>query len=298
MTNNEKIADREPGGKLGDFREAHTPSDLARLFQMCDDTGEQSIATGKATTTKTTAEQDHAEDTSGRLTEFCETQTAANLTRLFRVCHSAGEMGIVTGQPGVGKTTAAQRYVESTPRAYLVTISPATSALVPCLTRIGECFGAFSSTNGASPWSEAIRRWLRVQPEPPLLLIDEAHHLSDAAVEELRSIFDDRGLGLVFIGSSEIRERWTGPRWAQLASRVYQSLPLKGPEIKDVDAICDMMGLPDRKSRSLLNRAARQPGGLRVVRRILEIAIALAGPGNLIRAEHIDAALTDRGLAL
>jgi hypothetical protein len=57
-----------------------------------------------------------------------------------------------------------------------------------------------------------------------------------------------------------------------------------------------MIGIPDRRSRTLLNRAARQPGGLRVVRRILEVATALAGPGNPIKGEHIDTAMSDRGI--
>ena len=233
----------------------------------------------------------------GKPGDFCATPTASELSRLFQICQLGSELGIVTGEPGVGKTTAARHYVETTRQAYLVTMSPATSAVVPCLTRVGQGIGACPSQSGAYAWSDAIRRWLNVEAEPKLLLIDEAHHLCDDSVEELRAIYDATDLGLVFIGSREIRERWSGRRWAQLTSRVFQRLDIEGPEAGDIDAICDAVGITGKRPRERMRSASRGPGGLRVVAKMLGAAATIAGSGNPIAGEHVEAAFRAREAA-
>lgn len=229
-----------------------------------------------------------------KLGSFCETPTAFDLRNLFRVCHLQGELGIVTGEPGVGKTTAIQDYIARTPLAYVATLSPAKSRLVQCLECIGESIGAWSSGAGAGAWSNAIRSRLRGEYDPQVLLIDEAQHLADESLEEVRSIFDATSIGVVFIGSREIRERWSGRRWAQLTSRIYQRIDIEGPIAGDIDAICEAYGIEGKRARDKLHRAARLPGGLRVVKKIIQAATALAGPNTPLTAAHIDTAFDDR----
>jgi DNA transposition AAA+ family ATPase len=233
-----------------------------------------------------------------KLGDICDTPTMTDLANLFHLCQADGELGIVTGEPGVGKTTAARRYAADNPGARLVTMSPAASALVPCLARIGEALGAFAGATGACAWSEAIRATLAHQIGPRLLLIDEAHHLADVSVEEVRAIYDATRIGIVFIGSRDIRARWSGKRWAQLTSRVFQRIDLDGPIPADIDAICAAAGIDGKRSRDLMRRAAKMPGGLRVVRKVLDVAARLAGTGNPVKLEHVEAAFRDREAAL
>ncbi len=235
---------------------------------------------------------------SGKLGDICDTPTMTDLANLFHLCQAEGELGIVTGEPGAGKTTAAKRYAADNSGAHLVTISPAASALVPSLARIGEALGAFPGRSGACAWSDAICAALSYQIDPHVLLIDEAHHLADISVEEIRAIFDATGVGVVFIGSRDIRERWSGKRWAQLASRVFQRIDLDGPMPADVDAICAAAGVEGKRALDLMRCAARMPGGLRVVRKILRVAAKLSGPGIPLKSEHIEAAFRDREAAL
>lgn len=230
--------------------------------------------------------------------DIYDTPTMTDLSNVFHLCQAEGELGIVTGEPGAGKTTAARRYATDSKGAYLVTMSPAASALVPCLARIGEAIGAYPGSSGACAWSDAIRAALAYPISPHLLLIDEAHHLADVSVEEIRAIFDATKIGVVFIGSREIRERWSGKRWAQLTSRVFQRIDLEGPMPGDVDAICMAAGIEGKRPRDLMRRAANMPGGLRVVRKILGVAIKLAGPDQPLKAEHVEAAYRDREAAL
>lgn len=229
------------------------------------------------------------------LADLCDTPTVAMLGNLFSLCQIDRELGLVTGEPGVGKTSAARQYVVSHTGAHLITMSPASSALVPCLKRIGANLSAYPSGTGASDWSDAIRTVLAYDPDPHLLLIDEAHHLADQSVEEIRAIFDAARVGVVFIGSRELRDRWSGKRWAQLTSRVFLRIDLEGPQADDIDAICTATRIEGKRSRTLLLRTAKRPGGLRLVRKVTDVAAKLAGPGGTITAEHVEKALASRG---
>jgi DNA transposition AAA+ family ATPase len=167
--------------------------------------------------------------------------------------------------------------------------------LKAALASIGAAIQTYPSGRGAVAWTQAIRFHLSQEPDAPLLLIDEAHHLCDAAAEEIRAIFDAvPALGVVFIGGPELRERWTGRPWAQLTSRVFQRMDLDGPMPADVDAICQAANIEGKRQRDLMQRAAAKPGGLRVVRKLIDVAATLAGAGQPIKPEHIEAAVRDR----
>ena len=230
-----------------------------------------------------------------KLSDLFETPTARDLTNVFRICQADGELGLVTGEPGIGKTSAARRYVAGRAGAYLITMSPASSALVPSLARLGQVVGAYPSGTGGCAWSDAIRKALSYEPDPQLLLIDEAQHLSDASVEEIRAIYDAMSIGVVFIGNRDLRDRWSGKRWAQLGSRFLHRIDLEAPLPGDIDAIGAAMGVEGKRPRDLLGRVASGPGGLRIMRKHLDVAAKLAGAGQPIKTEHVEAAARARG---
>ena len=230
-----------------------------------------------------------------KLSELYETPTATDITNVFHLCHADGELGLVTGEPGVGKTSAARRYVAGRADAYLITMSPASSTLVPSLVRIGEAVRAYPSGTSGSAWSDAIRKALSYEPDPQVLLIDEAQHMSDASAEEIRAIYDAISIGVVFIGNRDLRDRWSGKRWAQLGSRFLHRIDLEAPLPSDIDAICTAMGVEGKRPRDLLRRAAARPGALRIVRKLLNVAAGFAGAGQSIKTEHIEAAFRTRG---
>ncbi len=77
-------------------------------------------------------------------------------------------------------------------------------------------------------------------------------------------------------------------------ARVYQRIDIEAPIAGDIDAICEAYGIEGKRARDKLHRAARLPGGLRVVRKIIQSATTLAGPDAPISAAHIDTAFDDR----
>ncbi|HAE51405.1 MAG TPA: hypothetical protein DCK97_28740 [Tistrella mobilis] len=228
---------------------------------------------------------------------FCETETGRRMLNLFTYCQDAPELGLITGKPGVGKSTAARHYVRSAPGRYLVTASPATSALVPCLQRIAEAIGAHTKLSGAGALAAAITTALEAEPQSPMLIVDEAHHLSDDSIEELRILFDTVPMGMVLVAGRQLRDRLDGnpKQWSQLTSRLSAGLEVDGPLPADVDAICSHHGIDDRDARTTLRRAAHHPGALRTVTKLIGVAAKLAGTAPIVAA-HVKDAAHARGL--
>ena len=73
-------------------------------------------------------------------------------------------------------------------------------------------------------------------PDPTdLIIIDEADRLKTARVEQVRDIFDQGGLGVVFMGRPGIEKRLS--RYPQLSSRVgfvHALRPLSAAQVRDL----------------------------------------------------------------
>ena len=77
------------------------------------------------------------------------------------------------------------------------------------------------------------RQRQEVKDPTTLIVIDEADRLKMAGLEQLRSIFDGGGVGLVLIGMPGLERRLA--RYAQLSSRigfVHEFRPLGAPEVR------------------------------------------------------------------
>jgi hypothetical protein len=68
-----------------------------------------------------------------------------------------------------------------------------------------------------------------------LVLIDEAHRLKMAALEQMRDIFDKGGIGVVFIGMPGLEKRLSGyPRLHSQVGFVHGFHPLSSVEVRDL----------------------------------------------------------------
>jgi hypothetical protein len=133
-----------------------------------------------------------------------------------------------------------------------------------------------------------------------LLIIDEAQHLSHAALETFRAIFDATNVGLVLCGNQLVYSRMSGGRrtaeFAQLFSRIGVRVPLTRASNADVEAIAAAWGITGPEELEILRRFGQTHGALRVVCMVLEAAKgATSAAGVELTAELINGAYRHLG---
>ncbi len=146
-------------------------------------------------------------------------------TRLQHLLELRG-IGLLTGEPGCGKTSACRRFADrlrsdSLPPAY---VALTTGSVLDAYQSIGWQLGLDVSRYRAQAF-RAIRaevsRRASERGQSSVLIIDEAHHLRHDVLEELRLLTSyrmdaDRRLCLLLVGLSALRRR--------LAMAVHESL--------------------------------------------------------------------------
>jgi hypothetical protein len=221
------------------------------------------------------------------------TDTGMQVVGALNRALGTGEMIAIYGGPGVGKTTAA-RYFAKAIAPWLVTCSPATSGLIPALQAVASKVGVVAD-GGAARISDALRTYLR--NAPGILILDEAQHLSIAAVEELRAIHDDIDIGLVLMGNEHSYTRFVGharvANFAQIRSRFGLCLHLPQPSSEDVHAIAKAWSIKDQRLMGQLEEIARKPGALRSVTKVLQLVRAIQD--GKVTEEDINAAYRSYG---
>lgn len=230
--------------------------------------------------------------------EFLPTEAGSAMGRVLSFTHQSADVGVIYGGAGDGKTTALRRYARDRPSVWLATMTPATAGLVSALEEVCWAIGATPRGSGAAALHRSIVE--RLRGSGGLLMIDEAQHLSAAALDQLRAISDAAGVGVVLSGNEEMFYRvaeTSAPAFAQLASRIGQRVRLSSPTPADVATIAGAYGVTEAAAHDAARRVAREPGALRAVVKALRLAHSEAGGEPLTGAAILQAAATLRGQA-
>ncbi len=228
---------------------------------------------------------------------WVETTAASRVMAALSWAQLAGDVAVVYGGSGTGKTVAARRYAESRPNVWLATMTAGSRTISPCLERCALAAGIRHVPSRS--WRIETALVDRVRGSVGLLIVDEAQHLDVRALEGLRGIHDAGGIGLALLGSELVYARLTGGRsasYAQLFSRVGKRVRLGRPGVADADAMAAAWSIEDKGARQAVREIARTPGALRGVTKALRLAGLMAG-GEAVRREHLLAARRDLGAA-
>lgn len=208
-----------------------------------------------------------------RAPEYVETPSAEKVIGALRYAQIAGDIAVVYGGAGLGKTTAIRQYQRGAPNVWHATMSPSTASVVPCLDEIVEACGV-AATGGASRLHRAICR--RVADSNGLIVIDEAQHLSVAALDQVRAIHDATGVGIALVGNEAVYARMTGGNRAAYLDRLFSRIGKKVRLVKstsaDIAALLGAWSIDDAGCRSQLVDIASKPGGLRGLTKVLRLA--------------------------
>lgn len=207
---------------------------------------------------------------------YQDTRMGREILGVLDHCQVFGDLGVIGLWPGLGKTAGIAQFKATRPRVWTAPMAPSSRGVPNALIAMLEAMGE----DEAKGTPQALSR--RVQKKASaggLIVIDEAQHLSQQAVDEFRSIHDRTGVGLVFSGDESVFQLFDGNRraaFAQFSSRIGRRLRRSRPYPEDVDVMAEAHGVTDTASKKLIRDMAQKPGALRGVNKTLLLARRMA----------------------
>ncbi|EMF4353013.1 AAA family ATPase [Providencia rettgeri] len=170
---------------------------------------------------------------------------------VIRMAHMDGDINVIYGDAGMGKTMIMRQYAKEHLDAVLIEADPGYTARV-VLEELCNKLG-LSKRGNMHELSEAIIQTLRDSGR--IILVDEAENLPYRALETLRRIHDKSGVGIVLAGMPRLILNLKGKRgeYKQLYSRV--GFALRMGETLPEDDITNMITtmLPEASEPEVLN---------------------------------------------
>lgn len=175
---------------------------------------------------------------------------------------------------------------------WLVTASPSRSSLSEMLYEIALELGINDAPRRKGMLSRLITR--KIKGTEGLLIIDEADHLPYDALEELRIMQEEAGIGLVLVGNDKVYTRMKGGisthhEYARLWSRIAKNTSIQKTKQADVKSVALAWGLnEDADALKVMQSITETGGGLRILTQTLRLAGMVAkGQNSLIDADLI-----------
>lgn len=227
------------------------------------------------------------------------------------ICRKSGQIGMVTGPSGIGKTTAARAVVDAIDEggvtAHYVMMTRAADGLQPGLFRIARLIGANVQPNmGAADIYDAAVACIAGWSRGSVLVLDEAQFMSEALIDGLRNISDEmRGRrlsrGIVMVGTPDLAARINGrvggraKHHEPLRGRLYVA-DLEGLQRDDFATIAQALGWTGSEAADAIAEAGSARGGLHNVARVIETARRLPGEGQAMSLGHFRVAKQGLGV--
>ena len=233
-------------------------------------------------------------------------------TRLKHLLDLKG-IGLLTGEVGCGKTTICRKVTAALhPGLYRVLyVTLSTGCVLDMYNCIAWELGLPAERNRASAYRAIQTEITRLSTEARqrlLLIIDEAHHLRNEVLEDLRLLTNyamdaERRLTLLFVGLTELRRRLSMAVHESLAQRLVVRHHLTGLTREELPAYLshrlELAGstLPVFDSTAIEALFQASQGLPRKINRIGHYALTAAAlaKAKQVNQEHLQAALDECG---
>ena len=223
------------------------------------------------------------------LPRFVRTPTAEKIAEWLETTRRFGDLGVIRGNPGVGKTSAVAEYAREHARTILVPLMPTTGGKLSVVSALCDRLDIYQ----ARPYQTMRELVARLAPDDEerraLIIFDEAQYMTRDATSQMRGISDQAGVGITFSGNTAVlrsggsvhgggvlREAdiWRG-ELAQITSRVGSWHEIKQVDVGDVIAFATACGVPEHDDAALgiLAALARKPGALRIAEKVIRHSI-------------------------
>lgn len=209
--------------------------------------------------------------------EFAETSVSKIVFNTISYAHLRGTVAVVYGDAGVGKTCAIREYVKKNRLALVITISPTYASITGVNELMAEQLGVRERV-ARRITKEII---LKLKNSGRVLIVDEAQHLTVRALNHLRCISDESGVGVALIGNEEVYSKLRGTGradFAQLFSRIGMRKQVLANRLteEDISSVFGVYGL-EQGAMEMLTAIARTNYGLRGAVNVFINAAAVFG---------------------
>jgi hypothetical protein len=208
--------------------------------------------------------------------EWQPTRSANKVMTILEHCQVFADLGVIGMGPGICKTATITQFRATRPRVWVATMAPSTRGVPNALVEMLDAMGEGDAKGTPQGLSRRVQK--KVGPGG-LIVIDEAQHLSQQAVDEFRTIHDRTGVGMVFSGDESVFQLFDGSRkaaFAQFHSRIGIRHRQARPYAEDAPMLARAHGINDLASIKLISDMAQKPGALRGVTKTLLLARRMA----------------------
>jgi len=217
-----------------------------------------------------------------------QTETLETINKTIKLIHNMRKIGVIYGPAGLGKTESAKHYVKKNPGAYLATARPVYKSVAGVINLLYETI--CKEIKNLSPRHASATLIDRLKGSDAIVVIDDAHELTNDALEEVRAIHDASQCAFVLIGTEEIlnrlHDRRTGKILAQMSSRIpVRRMFSLEPSRKDLRAVCEAYGVNDKEVIDRLSSKGKR-GGIRLAVHQVKIARFLS-QGKRVDLKHL-----------
>lgn len=234
---------------------------------------------------------------------YFDTETSSALISLL-TWGQRGRIVVAAMGPGTGKTSTARHFAACFPNVFLATMSPSTAAMNNMQVEVLDALGEKDAMGGSQKLTQRIVQRVRNLANP-LIILDEAQHLSEKSIEEARSWHDKTGVGVALLGNIGVMQRIEGgsrkAHFAQLYSRIGMRMVRPVPLQGDCDRLAAAWNVHGEKEVGFIRKIGQLPGGLRGATMMLELGSMIAvSEGQPLAVDHLQdawAQLSSRAIA-
>lgn len=210
---------------------------------------------------------------------YAPISTSKKVYSTIRSCHIKGGFSIITGDAGIGKTKAIQKYAaDNAENTVVITVNPCQKSAKAVLKLLALKLNVPLIAATDDLWFSIVGKL----HDGMVLIVDEAQLLTFQAIETLRSIADyfdgnDQTLGVALIGNNGIRDRVEGKTreiYRQVNNRTWQRPFLQTTDVKleDIRLLFPMLPADSAEIR-FLHKIAQSAEGVRGAVRLFGNAV-------------------------
>lgn len=234
---------------------------------------------------------------------YFETETSQQLTELLRWAQR-GRLVVAAMGAGLSKTITAEQFRACYSNVFIATFSPSSAGINGMLIEVLEALGEPDASGTPQKLMRRIRNRVKVMGKP-LLIADEAQHLAEKSIDELRGLHDSTGCGIALLGNIGVMRRLEGGTRSAAFAQLYSRLSLKMVRPTalqaDADALAAAWGVGGAQEIAHIRKVCALPGALRGATRMLELATMIAASQHVpLAVDHLQdawAQLSTRAVA-